>query len=230
MVARRNIARQPRHPGDDVEMKTSFYGVRPSSGVANSTCNNTLRTTRTFFSRRELLWPWTATLHIVKTRTHLHTHRYGATLIECLVYIGVMTTILAVASIAFYRCFDHMRALRRNADDITRVLHIGELWRTDVRLAVRQPTLDEANQTLHIQHKNGVVDYRFGENQILRRTAADAPWTSILTNLNQSQMKQEAQHNIAAWRWEIELRPLRKPARVQPLFTFTAVPEPQPTP
>jgi hypothetical protein len=154
----------------------------------------------------------------------------AATLIECLVYIGVMTTILAVASMAFYRCYDHMRALRRNADDITRVLHIGEQWRNDVRLAIRPPTLDATNQMLHVQHRNGVVDYRFGENEILRRAAADAPWTSVLTNLNGSQMKLETQRGIAVWRWEIELRPLRKPARVQPLFTFTAVVESSTTP
>ena len=126
---------------------------------------------------------------------------------------------------AFYRCYDHMRALRRNADDITRVLHIGELWRADIRKAVRQPTLDKADQTLHVQHKSGVVDYRFGENEILRRASADAPWTSVLTNVSDSQMRQEQQHGVAAMRWEIELRPLRKPARVQPLFTFTAVQE-----
>jgi type II secretory pathway pseudopilin PulG len=151
--------------------------------------------------------------------------RSGVTLIECLVYISVMTTILAAASIAFYRSFDHMRSLRRNADDITRVLHIGELWRADVRQATRPPTFDETNQTLHVQRENGVVDYRFGENQIFRRTAADAAWTSILTNLSQSQMTLKTEHGIAAWRWEIELRPLGKPARVPPLFTFTAVAE-----
>ena len=38
--------------------------------------------------------------------------------------IGVLATILGVATIAFYRCFDHMRALRRNADDIIRVHEI----------------------------------------------------------------------------------------------------------
>ncbi len=169
----------------------------------------------------------------MKLRFHSSNNRSrhrAATLIECLVYVSVMTTILAVASIAFYRCYDHMRSLRRNADDITRVLHIGEQWRNDVRQAVRPPTFDETDQTLHVQHKNGIVDYRFGENEILRRAAADAPWTSVLTNLSQSQMKLETQHGIVVWRWEIELRPLRKPARVQPLFTFTAVPEPQPAP
>lgn len=166
----------------------------------------------------------------LRTNTsNIHSRR-AATLVECLVYIGVFATIMGVATIAFYRSYDHMRSLRRNADDITRVLHIGELWRTDVRLAVRQPTLDEASLTLHIPRKEGVVDYRFADNQILRRAAAGAPWTSVLTNLNQSQMRLEQQRGIAAWRWEIELKPLRKPARVQPLFTFTAVPEPPTTP
>lgn len=154
----------------------------------------------------------------------------AATLIECLVYFGVMTTILAVASVAFYRSYDHMRSLRRNADDITRVLHIGEQWRNDVRQAVRPPTLDATDQTLHVEQQNGIVDYRFGENEIFRRSAADAAWTSVLTNVSQSQMKLETQRGVAAWRWEIELRPLKKPARVQPLFTFTAVAESPTTP
>lgn len=166
----------------------------------------------------------------MKTNAHHRSRRRAATLIECLVYIGVFATILGVATIAFYRCYDHMRALRRNADDITRVLHIGELWRNDVRSAISQPTLASSDQTLHIPHKDGSVEYRFADDQIRRRAAPDAPWTSILTNLNQSQMRSEQQSGVAAWRWEIELRPLRKPARVQPLFTFTAVPEPQPTP
>ena len=164
----------------------------------------------------------------MKLRVHSsnnRSHRRAATLIECLVYIGVFATILGVATIAFYRCYDHMRALRRNADDITRVLHIGELWRADVRMAVRQPTVNDADQTLHISHKNGAVDYRFDENQILRRASADTQWTSVLTNVSNSQIRPEQQCGVAAWRWEIELKALRKPARVQPLFTFTAVAE-----
>ncbi len=152
-------------------------------------------------------------------------HRAAATLIECLVYIGVFATLLGVSTCAFYRCYDHMRSLRRNADDITRTLHLGELWRHDIRLATQPPALDETAQTLHIQQQERVVDYRFTDNQVLRRTSATAPWSSVLTNFNQSQMRLEHQNGVAAWRWEVELKPLRKPARVQPLFTFTAVPE-----
>ena len=151
--------------------------------------------------------------------------RAAVTLIECLVYIGVLATLLGVSTSAFYRCYEHMRFLRRNADDITRVLHLGELWRNDVRQAVQPPALDATGQILHIQHKDGAVAYHFTDNQVLRRTSATAPWSSVLTNLNQSQIRLEQQNGVAAWRWELELKPLRKPARVPPLFTFTAVPE-----
>jgi DNA-binding transcriptional regulator YdaS (Cro superfamily) len=156
--------------------------------------------------------------------------RAAVTLIECLVYIGVLATLLGVSTSAFYRCYEHMRSLRRNADDITRALHLGELWRNDVRQAIQPPALDATEQILHIQHKDGVVDYCFAEDQVLRRTAAAAPWSSVLTNLNQSQIHLEQQNGVAAWRWELELKPLRKPARVPPLFTFTAVPESPTTP
>lgn len=147
----------------------------------------------------------------------------GATLIECLVYIGVMTTILAVATSAFFRCHDHMRSLRRNADDMTRVLRTGELWRDDIRQAIVPPSLVEAEQTLRITHTNGIVEYRLDGDQLLRRADVAMPWSSVLTNLNVSQMRPLEQSGVVAWRWEIALRPLRKPARVEPLFTFTAV-------
>ena len=154
-----------------------------------------------------------------------HQRRRAATLIECLVYIGAFTVIIGVGTSAFYRCYDHMRALRRNADDITRVLKIGEAWRADIRGATAQPTFDTASQTLHITRRDAVIDYRFADNQLSRRATADGAWTSVLTNLNQCEMKLEQHSGVAAWRCELELRPLRKPARVQPLFTFTAVPE-----
>src|SRR5207249_4816031 len=36
------------------------------------------------------------------------------TIIECMVYIGVYVTLLGFASFAFYRCYDHMKNMRRN--------------------------------------------------------------------------------------------------------------------
>lgn len=156
---------------------------------------------------------------------HRARFRAAATLIECLVYIGVFATLLGVSTSAFYHCYDHMRSLRRNADEITHMLRIGEIWRSDVRQAITKPSVNDAEQTLHIVQQNQSIDYRFTENQVLRRVGAAAAWTSILTNLNQSQMRLVEQTGVVACRWEVELKPLRKPARVQPLFTFTAVSE-----
>src|SRR5690349_18177766 len=61
----------------------------------------------------------------------------GITLIECLVYISLVFVILGMATVAFYRCFDNMKSLRRNSNDITQALNVGELWREDVRAATK---------------------------------------------------------------------------------------------
>ena len=82
----------------------------------------------------------------------------AVTLIECLVYFSVMTTILAVASVAFYRCYDHMRALRRNTNDITRVLNVGEQWRNDVRQAVRPPSITHTEIALAHERRQHVTE------------------------------------------------------------------------
>jgi hypothetical protein len=148
----------------------------------------------------------------------------GITLIECLVYISLVFVVLGLATTAFYRCFDNMKALRRNADDITTTLHAGELWRADIRAATKPVTFDDAEQILRIPRSDREVAYRFSETQILRRANADAPWVVILPRVEKSQMQTDARPQVTAWRWELELKTLRQPATIRPLFTFTAVP------
>lgn len=163
-------------------------------------------------------------MKLSSNHSHLQS-RAAATLIECLVYIGVFAVIIGVSTGAFYRCYDHMRSLRRNSDDITRTLKAGEIWRADIRSATRLPTFDPVSQTLRITSQSGGVDYQFIDGQISRRIGSDGAWSCLLTNIYQCEMKLEQHGSVAAWRWELELKPLRKPARVRPLFTFTAVPE-----
>jgi hypothetical protein len=148
----------------------------------------------------------------------------GITLIECLVYIALVFVVLGLATTAFYRCFDNMKALRRNADDITTALHAGELWREDIRAATRPVTFDAAAQILRLPRSDREVAYQFSEAQILRRASADAPWIVLLSRVEKSQMQTDARPQVTAWRWELELKTLRQPATVRPLFTFTAVP------
>lgn len=145
-------------------------------------------------------------------------------LIECLVYISLVFIVLGMATAAFYRCFGNMKSLRRNSDDITQALHAGELWRADIRAAARPVQFDADNQQLRIPHATGEVDYKFMDAQVLRRTGADAPWVVVLPKVEKSQMQVDARTRVTAWRWELQLKTLREPARMRPLFTFIAIP------
>lgn len=151
---------------------------------------------------------------------------HGITLIECLVYIGALAIVFGMGTAAFYHCSANSAALRRNADDIARVLHVGELWRTDIRSATQAVRFDASAQILYLAHGETVVAYQFAENQILRRARTDAPWVVLLPRVAESQMHPEPRTHVTGWRWELALKTTREPAPLRPLFTFTAVPGP----
>ena len=155
-----------------------------------------------------------------------HAPSRGITLIECLVYIGALATVFGMGTAAFYHSSASSAALRRNADDIAQVLHVGERWRADVRAATQPVRFDAAEQILHLTHGETAVAYKFSANQILRRSRTDAPWVVILPRVAQSQMTPEPRAHVTGWCWELELKSIRDPAPIRPLFTFTAVPGP----
>lgn len=152
------------------------------------------------------------------------------TIIECLVYLGLVMLLLGLGTIAFYRCFDNTKGLRRNANDITRAVNAGELWRNDIRAASRAIQVDETDLTIRIPQREREVWYRFADTQVLRKTSKDAPWLPLLSKVQSSRMASDPRAHVIAWRWELELQTSRKEARVRPLFTFLAVPEPANSP
>jgi hypothetical protein len=150
---------------------------------------------------------------------------HAFTIIECLVYIGLFALLLGLGTVAFYRCFDNMKGLRRNADDITRAVYAGELWRNDIRAAARAIQVDQAEQTIHIPQRDREVSYKFADTQIFRKLGAGAPWLPLLSKVQSSQMNSDPRAHVMAWRWELELQASRKETQLRPLFTFIAVPE-----
>ncbi len=147
------------------------------------------------------------------------------TIIECLVYIGLFAVLLGLGTVAFYRCFDNMKGLRRNADDITRALHAGEQWRADVRMANAEQQLETGDEPiLHLPNKQGEIVYRFSTGAVFRKTGS-GPWTCVLTNVKSSGIIFDVRTRVTAWCWELELKPTQKNVRMRPLFTFLAVPE-----
>ncbi len=157
--------------------------------------------------------------------THTGRGGRGASLTECLVYVGVLFVVLAVAGAAYARVLDHTRNMRRVAADIARALHAGERWRADLRAAAAPPRLVTTGEVcaLHLPGAGGEVVYFFDGSNVLRRAAAGAPWQTFLPRVKASAFMADARAHVTAWRWEVELQPGRGPARVPPRFSFSAV-------
>lgn len=169
--------------------------------------------------------PAHSTLAIPRWRAATRRSQQGATLIECLVYISVLSVILSVAGVAYSRVLDHTYQLRRAAADIARTLDAGERWRADVRRTTAAPRLvqEGAMQALHLPHRDLEVVYFFDGSNVLRRAGADAAWQPFLRNVKATRFVEEPRQRVTSWRWEVELATGRRPVRVRPLFTFTAV-------
>lgn len=153
----------------------------------------------------------------------------GYLLVEALVYIGLVFLLLGVGSAALYRCIDNSVALRRNADDIARAVHAGEIWRADVRAATRGIAQfnEDGQPLLRLDGRGSAVDYRYDNVAVFRRVGS-GPWSLILDRVKNSSMARETRSGVTPWRWELELQPKAqgsyKPGRLPPLFTFLAVP------
>ena len=125
----------------------------------------------------------------------------------------------------FFSRWDDSKALRRNADDIVRVLHAGDQWRADVRAATGPVQLTDADgaEQLRIPASAGEIVYTFSKGELRRQAGAAAANEVWLANVKSSQMQSDLRRNVAAWRWELELKTVRKTARWRPLFTFETV-------
>jgi hypothetical protein len=156
----------------------------------------------------------------------------GLLLMELMMYLALFVIISAVAFRVFYSCWDTSKAFRRNADEIAGTLKAGERWRAEVRGASAplsvEPSVD--GTVLHIPEKAGEIDYRFSEDAVWRRTGTNGDWAQFLPRIKSSRMEADRRNHVTAWRWEVELDARRKGARVVPLFTFEAVPQPTQTP
>lgn len=160
-------------------------------------------------------------------RTSLRIRRTaGVTLMECLVYISVVAVVLGIGSMAFWKCWDAYKGLHRNADDIVRALRAGEQWRADIRRAIGpvRPESDDGRQRLYIPGPGGEIVYTWTSGEVRRQARPAAPGALLLTKVKSSRMQLNSRQHLTAWRWELELQPDRKKARLRPLFSFEAVP------
>lgn len=152
--------------------------------------------------------------------------RSGYSLIELLVYIGVLAILLAVGYVAVERCMGNSWAFRLKLNDQSRAMFAGERWRADVRAAsgrIRRETAG-ADEMLRIPTRRGEIVYRVETNSVLRHFGPGS-WSCVLDNVKTSVMEPDQRQSVTAWRWELQLAPRpATPGLTGPLYTFIAVP------
>jgi Tfp pilus assembly protein FimT len=148
----------------------------------------------------------------------------GIMLFECLVYIALFFVITGVAFCAFYSCWNNSIRLRKNADDITHTLNVGEQWREDIRRSTGPITVENQadSQRLHVPTERGEIIYAFREGRVERKSTVGG-WIVLLPKVTASKMEADNRVRVKAWRWEVELSPVNAEAKLRPLFTFEAV-------
>jgi len=161
---------------------------------------------------------------------HPTDHRQaGILLMECLVYLSVLTILLALGSAAFYSCWDHTRAVITTSSEIESALQAGERWRADIRSATG-PILVETNATgeiVRIPKADQQVCYRFEAEEIHREINTNSTSWRLPAKVIRSEMQPESRAGVTAWHWELELKPARKEVALPLRFTFAAA-QPKP--
>ena len=143
----------------------------------------------------------------------------GYLLLEMLVYIAVLAVVVDLSYAAYYRYDFFTCNLRRNADDIVRVMRAGERWRDDVRNAIAPP--HAIDNGVAIPEISGEISYVFVDGAVWRQVAGVR--SLALKQVKASAMSVDHGQHVDAWRWELELTSPKKQVLVRPLFTFTTV-------
>ena len=165
--------------------------------------------------------------------------RRGVTLIEVLIYVVLFYTFMMVAADTYISGKNQARSIRWNATKIVRVMYAGERWRQDIRDAISPPQniqsslpnpddpLDIIELTsLKIIKSSETNWYAFRGDHVFRMSShLPTRWELVMDRVNSSTMIEEERGEVAAWRWEVELKTKTKKAQTRPLFTFLAVPK-----
>jgi hypothetical protein len=62
------------------------------------------------------------------------------------------------------------------------------------------------------------------DGKVWRQAGGDTEPLVCCAAVKRSQMIRDARSSVVSWRWELELKPAQKVVRMQPLFSFQAVP------
>ena len=149
---------------------------------------------------------------------------HGLSLIECLIYIAVLTVVTGIAFSVFFSVLSHHRSVVRCSDDIVGTVKAGERWRADIRAAIEVPRLEASatEQALHIRQAGGTITYLFLSGRIWRIIDGKTPELPLLEKVKSSVMLADTRATTHAWRWDLQIASARKKSKITPSFSFIA--------
>ena len=150
-------------------------------------------------------------------------------LVECLVYIAVLTILMGVAVGVFYVCWNGFEALISTTDDVSVALRAGERWRMDVRDASGTISVENtaSGQVVKIPENGKQIVYSFDSGEMRRQAGSNGVAQLVLPKVKSSEMKSDVRGGVRAWQWELELPERPRGPHVPMLFTFEAAQKPQ---
>ena len=155
---------------------------------------------------------------------YLPNKRRAVVLVEALTYVGVLAVVIFVSSKIVGSGSRQASVMRFQSEDMSAALHAGERWRSDIRSATTAPKLGEEPGAIQMETSEGLVNYSFDGQRLLRWVGNAEPRELIHGQVETSRMILDQRGGVTAWRWELELKRRNPRSQMRPLFTFLAVP------
>ena len=106
---------------------------------------------------------------------HHPNKRRAVSLVETLTYVAVLAVVIFVGGRTVGSGSRQASVMRFQAEDMSAALHAGERWRSDVRAATSAPKLGDGPGTIQMQTSEGLVNYSFDGQRLLRRVGNTKP-------------------------------------------------------
>lgn len=151
----------------------------------------------------------------------------GYTLLELIVYIGVLLVISGIAMSSLNRLWSAAGNASASTDDHGAALRAAEQWRLDVRTAAAPITIEDQGHRCRIPNPSGEILWNL-TNGVLSRQITGRPANLKLLRVLDARFAADARTNVTALRCDLVLIPRSSRARTAPAFSFLAVPTHRP--
>lgn len=149
----------------------------------------------------------------------------GASLIELLMYLGLLFVFVGIAYGAVDRLWLETRRLEKRADALRGMIQAGETWREDIRRATGEPKVEVDSLGISIPAGTNRIRWRVEMSAgIATRDGGGDDLRIYPWPLKSATFAPARRDAVAGWMWELTLVPPTHRDRQAQVVRFLAVP------